>query len=247
MARGLLEIVEERTPYHTIRKWKSNPIRALTDSWVLVSEQARPGLLFLALLHPRAGTFLRALQSARRIARSSSPPARPVVDPAGRGCPAGGHHRRTYGGRGGARPVPGLCLPVGPRIGQGPQGRGPPTPVLRAMEKAVPLDTGADLRLPDPHGFFFELLRQAGAVRIQGDEAIGRSRGDDAADRPVQPLAGAPTRRRGWLSTRDWFDGYGMPDGKRTRALRGERMQRDGRSWPGRWAAWPAPAIIGTT
>ena len=84
------------------------------------------------------------------------------------------------------------------------------TPTLRAMEKAVPLDKGSDFRLPDPHSFLFELLRQVGAVRVQGGEAsvdpVATTR-QLGLSSPLQAHHWA----RGWLSTRDWFDGYGTP------------------------------------
>ena len=69
------------------------------------------------------------------------------------------------------------------------------TPALRAMEKAIPLDTGSDLRLPDPHGFYCELLRQLGAVRIQGGEASSPIPRGDAGSSPVQRVAGASSGR----------------------------------------------------
>ena len=211
MARGLLEIIEERTPYHTARKWKSNPIRALTDSWVLISEQARPGLLFLALLHPGPEHSFERYSLHAGMVRSIKPAGPPPWSiPPAEGVPQAATITGRYGGRGGARPVPGLRLPVGPRIGQGPQEWDLSTPVLRAMEKAVPLDKGPDLRLPDPHGFFFRAPAAGGCGPDRRGQGIGRSRRDDAADRPVRPLAGAHWAR-GWLSTRDWFDGYGTP------------------------------------
>ena len=81
-------------------------------------------------------------------------------------------------------------------------------PALRAMEKAVPLDKGSEFRLPDPHGFLFELLRRIGAVRVLGGEASVdpvTTRQRLGLPSPLQAHLWA----RCWLSTRDWFDAYG--------------------------------------
>ena len=98
------------------------------------------------------------------------------------------------------------------------------TTVLRGMEKAVPLDAGAGFRLPDPHGLFYELLRQAGAVRIEAGTAtvdpaamtrlIDES-GPWQAHRSARGLAGDPR-----LVRRLWD-----PRWQGTRELRGEHME----------------------
>ena len=180
---------------------------------------ARHGLLFLALLQPWTGTFLRAIQSARRYgsldqARRAAPWS---IAPA-EGVP----QADTINGRSAAE----VALDLS-RVFTYLSAHGSvkvrkngllSTPVLRAMEKAVPLDKGSDFRLPDPHGFLFELLRQAGAVRIQWRRGIGRSRRDDAADRPVQPHAGAYLGARLALDAR-LVRRLWNSRGQRTRAL----------------------------
>ena len=126
MARGLLEIIEDRTPYHTARKWKSNPIRALTESWVLISEQPDMGYYFSPhYSHGPEHSFERVQPARRHGSLDQTRRAAPVVDRTGRGSPAGRYHYRTLGGRGGARPVASLRLRIGPRIGEGPQERAP--------------------------------------------------------------------------------------------------------------------------
>ena len=211
MARGLLEIIEDRTPYHTARKWKSNPIRALTESWVLISEQPDMGYYFSP--HYSQGpehSFERYSLHAGMV-RSIKPAGPPPWSIA---AAEGAPRADTITGRSAAE----VALDLS-RVFAYVSAHGSvkvrkngllSTPVLRAMEKAVPLDKGPDFRLPDPHGFFFELLRQAGAVRIQWNEASA----DPAAMTRLIGLSGplqAHTWARGWLATRDWFDGYGTP------------------------------------
>ena len=83
MARGLLEIVEERSPTTTRQEVEVQPDPSPGRTWVLLSERARPGLLLLATTRPRTGTCLRALQPAcrHRPARRARRAA-PVVDSA---------------------------------------------------------------------------------------------------------------------------------------------------------------------
>ena len=214
MARGLLEIVEERTPYHTIRKWKSNPIRALTDSWVLVSERPDLGYYFSPYYtHGPEHSFERYSLHAG-VARAIKPigPPRWSISPAAEIAKAS-----TIAGRTAAEVALDLSRVFAYLSAHGSvkvrKNGDLSTTVLRGMEKSVPLDAGAGLRLPDPHGLFYELLRQAGAVRIEA----GTATVDPAAMTRLIEESGpwqAHRWARGWLATRDWFDGYGIPDGK---------------------------------
>jgi hypothetical protein len=211
MARGLLEIVEVPTPYHIGRAWKSNPVRALTEAWVLVSERPDMGFYFSPYYtHGPEHSFERYSLHAGMV-RSIKPAGPPLwsISPA-----AGMPQAATITGRSAAEVALDLSRVFAFLSAHGSvkvrKNGILATPVLRAMEKAVPLDMVADFPLPDPHVFLFELLRQAGAVRIEATEALA----DPAAmtrqiDRsgPLQ----AHTWARGWLAMRDWFDGYGTP------------------------------------
>jgi hypothetical protein len=211
MARGLLEIIEDRTPYHTARKWKSNPIRALTESWVLISERPDMGYYFSPYYtHGPEHSFERYSLHAGMVR-----PIKPAGPPPWSISPAEGvPQAATIHGHSAAEVALDLSrvfayLSAHESVKVRKNGL-LSTPVLRAMEKTVPLDKGSDFRLPDPHGFLFELLRHTGAVRIQGGEASA-----DPAAMTRQIGLSTPLQvhlwARGWLSMRDWFDGYGTP------------------------------------
>jgi hypothetical protein len=81
-------------------------------------------------------------------------------------------------------------------------------PAVRALARAVPVGESADYPLPDAAGLYFELLREAGALRVDHGEA--RPDPDGAAR-----LFGLPTARqahawaRAWLWAGHWADGLG--------------------------------------
>src|SRR5262249_52687642 len=53
MARGLLEIVEQRrSDFYTERKWKHDAVRSLASSWVLISERPDLGYYYMPLYLP---------------------------------------------------------------------------------------------------------------------------------------------------------------------------------------------------
>ena len=179
------------------------------------------------------------------IARLSNPPGRPGGRYRRPRSPGGRYHRRAVSGRGGAGPVPSLHLPGGPRIGEGTQGWAPlhagPRPWKRPSLWTTAPISGSPIRTVS----IGNCCGMSGAVRIQWGEVIGRSRRDDAAVRPARPLAGA------FLGARLAIDGQLV---RRLWASRGRELEHspracrpEGKSWPGRWAAWPAPATTGTT
>jgi Helicase conserved C-terminal domain len=81
---------------------------------------------------------------------------------------------------------------------------------LRAMEKALPSANDSGFVLPERHALLFELLRGAGAILVEGNEA----RADPVAAQRLFARTGvrqAHSWARGWLTTRHWFDGTGTP------------------------------------
>jgi Helicase conserved C-terminal domain len=212
MARGLLEIIEERhSDHYTARKWKSNPVRVLADSCVLISERPDIGYYYSPFYDQGPDQSFERYSLHAGVARLIKPAGPPSWSiPPAEGVPQAATITR--------RTAAEVALDLS-RAFAHIAGRGSvkirkdgllSTPVLRAMEKAVPLDKGSDLRLPDPHGFYFELLRQMGAVRIQGSEAFPDPA---AATRQLGQSSAwqANLWVRGWLSTYNWFDGYGTP------------------------------------
>ena len=159
MARGLLEIVEERTPYYLVKKWKSNPVQIHGRLLGADLRAGLPGLLLLAPLRPGTGAFLRAVQLARRdrpVGQAGGTAV--VVDPAGRGRPAAVHRHRA--------PAAEVALDLS-RVLAFLSSHGSvkvrkdgllSTAVIRAMEKAIPLGKDSDLRLPDPVRFAVRCL-----------------------------------------------------------------------------------------
>ena len=211
MARGLLEIVEDKTPYTTIRRWKANPIRALADSWVLYTEQAYLGYYYPSYYAQGPEHSFERFSLNASIARLvkpvgpphwSIPPAEAVPQPA------------TIVGRNPAEVAFELS-----RILVFCSSHGSvkvrkngvlSTPAIRAMEKAIPLGMDPDFRLPDPYSFLFDLLRRLGAVRVQGDQATVDPTATTRQFGLSSPLQ-AHYWARGWLSTPDWFDARGTP------------------------------------
>jgi hypothetical protein len=211
MARGLLEIVEEHTPYHTIKKWKSNPIQPLADSWVLISEQVHLGYYYSPYYAQGPEHSFDHYSLHAGIARLVKPagPAPWSIPPAeGTPSPA------TITGRTAAE----VALDLS-RVLAFLSDRGSVkvrkdgllgTPAIRAMEKAVPLGIPADPRLPEPYSFLYGLLRGIGAVRAPGGEAsVDPAMATRQFGRPG-PLQ-AHHWAQCWLSTRDWFDACGTP------------------------------------
>jgi Helicase conserved C-terminal domain len=209
MARGLLQIKEKQvSDFYTSRQWQRDPVRSLADQWILLSERDHLAYYF-SFSHGQGPD--RSFESyclhagiAQHVEPAGPPswsvaPAKNVPQAIARRSPAEAavDLSRVFNylaGRGSVKVRRDGSLS---------------TPTLRAMEKAVPLDDGSDFQLPDPHGFYCELLRYTGAIHVQGDEAI--------------PDPGAATRQfnepgfkqayswvHGWLSARRWFDGSGI-------------------------------------
>src|SRR5262249_52341197 len=82
------------------------------------------------------------------------------------------------------------------------------TPTLRALDKALPLDVGSELALPDRYGLYFEILCADAAIRLEANTAMADPAG-------LARLVGrsdawqAYSWVRTWLHARTWFDGYG--------------------------------------
>ncbi len=84
----------------------------------------------------------------------------------------------------------------------------------------MPLDEGADPRLPDPHGFSLELMRSAGLIGVQGSELVADATA--AARQFTRPdFLQMDSWARGWLSARYWFDGSGSEQGRAALAYAG--------------------------
>ena len=171
MSRGLLEIVEDRTPYHTARKWKSDPVRALVDAWVLISEQPDLGYYFSPhYTYGPSHSFERYSLHAGmvRSIRPAGPPPWSLspaeVDP----------QAATITGRSAAEVALDLSRVFAYLSGHGSvkvrKNGDLSTTVLRGMEKAVPLDAAAISGSPDPHGLFTNSC-DAGAVRVEAGMA----------------------------------------------------------------------------
>ena len=211
MARGLLEIVEDRTPYYAAKKWKSNPVRSLSDSWMLISERVYLGYYYTPyyVQGPEHSFERYSLHAGMvRLIKPAGPPTWSIPPAEGVPQPA------TITGRTAAEVALDLSRVLSFVSGHGSvkvrQNGLLSVPALRSMERAIPLDKDSELRLPDPHGFLFELLRQMGAVRVQGGEASVDPVTTTRRLGLLGPLQ-AHLWARSWLSTRDWFDGYGTP------------------------------------
>jgi hypothetical protein len=215
-ARGLLEVVQKRySDYYTRTEWKHNPIDALAERWVLLAEGPEESYYYSSYGYgyghgPETPLPRYSLHAgiAERI-EPAGPAPWPIPPATG---PAEAITRRS--------PAE-VALDLS-RVFAYVAGRGSikarkdgavAVPTLRAMEKAVPLDDGSDLRLPDPHGLYLELLRHAGVLRFQGGaivaDAAAAARQLAATD--VEPMT---SWARGWLSARDWWDGIGAPEGR---------------------------------
>jgi hypothetical protein len=215
MVRGLLEIVENRvSDFYTQKRWKHNPIAALVDRWVLLPEGPDPGYSYSYPSYygqgpenpfPRYSLHagIARLVMPAGPARWSVPPSAGIPETITRRSPAevALDLSRVFAylaGRGSVKARKDGSLAV---------------PVLRAIQKAVPLDVGSDFRLPEPHVLCLELLRYLGMIREDWSEIVT----DPAA--AAQQLAKpgfwqVDSWARGWLSARHWFDGNGIPEGR---------------------------------
>ncbi len=213
MARGLLEIKEERvTDYHTRREWKRNPVKHLEESWILLSDH--PGVV----RHDYSYYRNEVEKPFRRNHLHSGLVAlvKPAGPPPWQVAPATGTPEAITG-----RSPAEVALDLS-RVFAFVAARGSvkvrkdgvlATPTLRAMEKAVPLAGDSEFALPDPHGLYFELLRAAGAIRTEENTAVADP------SKLVQMLAPSDVRQsyswaRGWLRAGRWYDGLGAPDAR---------------------------------
>jgi hypothetical protein len=213
MARGLLEKLEKQvSEYYTQRRWKRNLVRDLADRWVLLSSEGERGSFHYDYSgfgdEPDRAFPLYSLHPglADRVAPAGPPPwsvapAEGVPEAITRRAPAEvaldlSRIFRFVAARGSVKVRKDGTLA---------------TPTLRALEKAVPLGEDPEFWLPEPHGLLFELLRYAGAVRVEGNAAVA----DPAAATRMfaQPEAWlAYSWARAWLTAWHWYDGSGTPE-----------------------------------
>ena len=189
ISRGLLEVTEKIISAHySQRLWKNNPIPALVNRWVLLSErddrhgyyyshgsggapdQPFPHYSLHAGISRRvqpAGPAPWSIPHTDRIPESITrrSPAEVVLDLS-----------RVFAYMAGRRSVrtrqDGLLA----------------VPTVRAMEKAIPLDDSSEFVLPDPHSFYWELLRSLGVLQFRYNEIVA----DPAAGCAAIRCAGIP-------------------------------------------------------
>ncbi|MFI5459435.1 MAG: helicase-associated domain-containing protein [Isosphaerales bacterium] len=212
MARGLLEIVEDRiTATYSHRRWKQNPIVALENRWALFAHAPDPYASSWATLDRQVPdrSFERCSLHAG-ICRQVEPagpapwsiaPSKAAPHAVFRRSPAEVALDLTrlvayISGRGSMKLRKDGALAVA---------------TVRAMKKAVPLYDPADFQLPELHGLYCELLRYMGAVRLgsnelHADSKVASGQFAKTGFRQVELWA------RGWLSAGNWFDGRGIPE-----------------------------------
>jgi Helicase conserved C-terminal domain len=210
-ARGLLEVVEKRhSDYYTMREWKHNPLKVLLDRGVLLLGDTSRGYnpSYWSYFRPDQPLPTGSLHAgvARRVepagpARWSSPLAEGTPQDVARRAPAevAIDLSRVFAfvaERGTVKTRKDGVLAA---------------PTLRALEKALPQADDSEYVLPERHALYFELLRGAAAIVVEGNEA----RVDPTAAHRLFARAGvwqAHSWARGWLTTRHWFDGAGTPE-----------------------------------
>jgi hypothetical protein len=211
MARGLLEIVEEKySAERTVRRWKSNPVQGLVDSGILISEQPEAAYSYSSYYHhgPEHSFERYSLHAGvARLVKPAGPPPWSMAPT--EGTPTVATIRRM-GAEVALDLIRAFAFVNGRRSIKVRNDGCLSTPVLRAMEGTSNLDQTSELRLVNPQGLFYELLRAMGAVRTAELVAVP----DPSA---AGKLIGQPTPwqahlwARGWLVTRGWFDGHGVP------------------------------------
>jgi hypothetical protein len=213
MARGLLQVIEYRvSDYYTSKQWKRDLIRSLANELVLLAERDHLAYSYSYAHGQGSDKSFDRYSLHAGIAQHVEPAGPPPwsVTPS-KSIP------QTITRRSQAEVALNLSRVFSYIVGResvklrkdGSLG----APAVQAMEKAVPLDNSPDFQLPDPHGFYCELLRCTGVLRIEGDKIV--------------PDLGAATRQfsepgfrqvnswvRGWLSARHWFDGSGIAANK---------------------------------
>jgi Helicase conserved C-terminal domain len=209
LARGHLQIIENRvSDFYTRKQWKRDPISSLANQWVLLAERERLGYFssFASGQGPDKSFERYSLHAG--IARNVEPAGPPPwsVTPA-KSIP------QTITRRSQAEVALDLSRVFNYIVGRGSvkvrKDGSLSTPTVQTMAKAVPLDNSPDFPLPDPHGFYCELLRYTGALRVQGDKIVPDL---GAATRSFSQLSFRQVISwvHGWLSARNWFDGSGI-------------------------------------
>jgi Helicase conserved C-terminal domain len=213
MARGVLQIIENRVSDHsTSKQWKRDLIRSLANEWVLLAERDHLAYIYSYDYGQGADKSFDRYSLHAGIAQQVEPAGPPPwsVTPS-KSIP------QTITRRSQAEVALNLSRVFNYIVGRGSvklrKDGSLGAPAVQAMEKAVPLGNSPDFQLPDPHGFYCELLRCTGVLRIEGDKIV--------------PDLGAATRQfskpgfrqvnswvRGWLSARHWFDGSGIAANK---------------------------------
>jgi len=213
MARGLLEIVENRiSDMYVQTRWKQNPIVALENRWVLFPQSADPFISSWASYGQGPDRSFERYNLHAGICRQVEPagPAAWSIAPA-KGAPLM-VTRRSHAEV--ALDLSRLVAYISRRGSIKIRKHGAlALPALGAMWKAVPLDDGSDFRLPDPHGLYCELLRYMGVIRVVSDELVVDSK-VAAGQFAKSGFRQVDLWARGWLSAGNWFDGRGIPEAR---------------------------------
>lgn len=214
MSRGLLEIIEKKHSVHYIeRQWKNDPIPALVNRWVLLSE--REHLYSYHSYHSFGSGPERPIQRYSLHAGVAR-----LVEPAGPATWSIPHAERipdVITGRSSAEVVLDLSrvftYVAGRRSVKARKDGSLAGPAARALEKAIPLDDGSEFALPDPHSFYCELLRHLGVFQLRYGEIVADPA--VAARQFVMPgLRQMDSWARAWVWVGTWRDGTGVPESR---------------------------------
>lgn len=211
-ARRLLEVVETKhSEFYTSLSWKYNSFETLTRNGILLHDSPdhrySDQTLFFGRIGPTSGiprlgvqAGVAALVKPAGPPEWSIPPAREIPHSITRRSPAevALDLSRVYAwlvSRGSVKLRRNGMISAS---------------ALKALAKGVPLAQDKVFFLPDPNGLFFELLRNAGAIRIEGEEALPDPGGASRLFGHSGPWQ-AHTWARGWLVSRGWNDAEGVP------------------------------------
>jgi hypothetical protein len=211
LTRGLVEKVVTESYGMTWSRWKTKPLDKLAEQWALLPVHGLPGEYHFGYGYgtetERAfPNFSLQAGLAKKVPRAG-PPRWSV--------PATKESVVALGRRSSAEVALDLA-----RVFSFVAGRGQTklkksgeisVPSLRTLAKAVPFPEDRDFPLPDPQGFYFELLHQTGAIRIEGEQA----RADPAGATKLFTLSTAWQAHqwaRSWLTAQYWVDGLGVQD-----------------------------------
>lgn len=208
MARGILEVVEQKQQYMTWRRWKHNPIPNLSQHLVLLSADGHYPYWGFGGSGPETDQALPTYYLHPRMATRVEPAGPPPWDLAPLGTAPAALGARSFAET--ALDLAAVFRFLASRTALAmTKAGGLTTPALRALVKGQPMVADATFPIPDAQVLYLELLRGSG-LALEGGNELRAS--PEAAMRffTAPDACQAHVVARAWMESTSWADGLGV-------------------------------------